>query len=69
MIGADDYITKPFDLQEFLARVCALLRRNNSVLPPLLKWGSPNLDLTVISISMEIKIFRTYLYVFIVTAS
>jgi DNA-binding response OmpR family regulator len=26
-LGADDYITKPFDLQEFLARVRAVLRR------------------------------------------
>ena len=25
--GADDYITKPFDLREFLARVRAVLRR------------------------------------------
>ena len=26
-LGADDYITKPFDLEEFLARVHAVLRR------------------------------------------
>jgi two-component system, OmpR family, response regulator VicR len=26
-LGADDYITKPFDLEEFLARVRAVLRR------------------------------------------
>jgi len=26
-LGADDYITKPFDLEEFLARVKAVLRR------------------------------------------
>ena len=26
-VGADDYITKPFSVQEFLARISALLRR------------------------------------------
>lgn len=53
--GADDYITKPFDLQEFLARVRALLRRNNSVLPPLLKWGLVHLDPSICQVSYKDK--------------
>lgn len=37
--GADDYVVKPFDLQELLARIRALLRRGSSTLPPILEWG------------------------------
>jgi DNA-binding response OmpR family regulator len=43
-VGSDDYVIKPFDLQELLARVRALLRRGNSALPPVLEWGSLRLD-------------------------
>ncbi|MBW4446916.1 MAG: response regulator transcription factor [Hassallia sp. WJT32-NPBG1] len=37
--GADDYVVKPFDLQELLARIRALLRRGSSTSPPILTWG------------------------------
>ena len=44
--GADDYLTKPFGMQEFLARVEALTRRNRTtVAPALLSYGDLNIDL------------------------
>lgn len=42
--GADDYVVKPFDLQELMARIRALLRRGNSTLPPVMEWGKLRLD-------------------------
>lgn len=37
--GADDYIVKPFNLDELLARIRALLRRNSPIRSPVLTWG------------------------------
>jgi two-component system response regulator TctD len=43
-LGADDYLTKPFDLDEFEARVKALVRRGKGRLDPILRCGSLMLD-------------------------
>jgi two-component system OmpR family response regulator len=44
--GADDYLTKPFGIQEFLARVAALTRRSRTSIPPAhLDYGDLKIDL------------------------
>src|SRR5215213_6462336 len=42
--GADDYVLKPFDLDELIARVRAVLRRRTDSASPRLECGSLALD-------------------------
>ncbi|HEY6240050.1 MAG TPA: response regulator transcription factor [Burkholderiales bacterium] len=43
-LGADDYIAKPFALEELKARVRALARRTTSAMPLLIKSGDLSFD-------------------------
>lgn len=43
-LGADDYLVKPFEIRELLARMRAVLRRQGSGASPLLSNGETTLD-------------------------
>lgn len=51
--GADDYVVKPFEISELLARIRVLLRRRNSLVSQILHWGNLSLNLSTHEVTYE----------------
>jgi DNA-binding response OmpR family regulator len=49
--GADDYVVKPFDLSELVARIRALLRRRQTTFQAILTWDNLQLDLSTCEVT------------------
>lgn len=56
--GADDYVVKPFDVQELAARIRALLRRGNTVAPSVLSCGNLCLDPSACEVTYNGELLR-----------
>ena len=52
-LGADDYLTKPFDMGELLARIRAMIRRKADFTPAALQLGNTRLDRASCSLAAD----------------
>ncbi|MFC4057359.1 response regulator [Planomonospora corallina] len=59
--GADDYVTKPFDIEELLARIRAVTRRSSSheAQPTRIRVGGHEVDLVAKTISGDVRLTPT----------
>lgn len=56
--GADDYMVKPLDLDELLARIRALMRRGKASSSPILEWGDLQVDPATYEVSYQKQMLR-----------
>jgi two-component system, OmpR family, response regulator len=57
-LGADDYLVKPFEVRELLARMRAILRRQGSGVSPILSNGRISLNPATFEVSHDSKTCR-----------
>lgn len=53
--GADDYMVKPYELPELLARLRALLRRSQAATSAVLRFGALELDTSLRQATIQVK--------------